>query len=412
MMTRIFSFIAVLLFVLGISTPGMIWIFSDTQEISKQEKRRLTPLPDLNLDKDFLNQYPKKFNAYFNDHYGLRTTLVDLNRYWQANVFNKSSIRPVIRGENDWLFFDAKRSLNDHVGLIKLRENVLPDWKQNLLDKQKWLKNLGIEYLFIPVPNKMTIYPEFLPYRIRKRAGSTMLDKLLMTLKADQQFQNFVELEPFLRNKKYSGPEKLQTLLGDNITTEGLYSSQDTHWTVLGAFLSYQHIMNQLRKILPTLEPALPFSQIKLKRVERLTDLGMMSSIFEVEHQHHIKPINPCAPKKTKPLSSFTKVEAYKLNPRKIPTITGCKNKSLRAVIAHDSFGAYLQPFFAESFQEVVFMHSYDLVGMKNFLHEFDPDVYIEVRVERNVKYLLAPDKRLQQAVAALEQTLPKQVTH
>lgn len=410
MMTKITTSIITLLFVIGISIPGIIWLFSDTQEISKQEKRRLTPLPELTLDLDFLNQYPKKFDAYFNDHYGLRTKLVDLNRSWQSTVFNKSSIRRVIRGENDWLFFDAKRSLNDHVGLIKLRENVLPDWKQHLVNKQKWLKSLGVEYLFVPVPNKMTIYPEYLPLRIRKRSGSTMLDKLLITLKADQLFQNFVELEPFLRNNKSSGPEKLQTLIDDSATAEGLYSSQDTHWTVLGAFLSYQHIMNQLRKILPTLEPALQFNEIKLKGVERLTDLGMMSSIFKAEHQHYINPKIPCAPKKTKPLSSFKKVEAYKLQPNQIPRTSGCKNKSLRAVIAHDSFGAYLQPFFAESFQEVVFMSAYDLVGMESFLREFDPDVYIEVRVERNVKYLLAPDQRLQQAVAALEQTLPKQV--
>lgn len=381
--------------------PGLIWLLSTTQDVSQQEKRRLATFPNITFNQDLLTEFPQQFDQYFNDHYGLRSELVNLNQSWKTVLFNKSPVRKVIRGEKGWLFLDAKKSLYDHVGLIKLNSNVLPDWEQHLLNKQAWLKSLGIEYLLVAVPNKMTLYSEYLPNRIRNHSGSTMLDKLLTTLKTNQHYDNFVELEPVLRKLKRSGPEKLQALLSGNIKAEDLYFHRDTHWTSLGAFLSYQHIMLQLQRLLPTLEPAITFDQIESTRVDKKGDLATMSSIVKPEQHHRLVLKNQCAPEEPEILSNFKKTEAYKLKPKKLPKKTGCTSKSLRAVIVNDSFGSYLQPFFAESFKEVVFMHSYDLIGMEDFLQRFHPDVYIDIRAERNIKYLLAPNQRLQQAIAS-----------
>ena len=47
-------------------------------------------------------------------------------------------------------------------------------------------------------------------------------------------------------------------------------------------------------------------------------------------------------------------------------------------------------------------MSSYDLIGMESFLREFKPDVFIDVRAERNINRLIAPNKTLQQRVNEL----------
>jgi len=404
MMNKLQSSIVTLLFICAICSPGLIWLLGDAQDISEQEKRRLASFPDINFDQSLLTEFPKQFDQYFDDHYGLRSELIDSNQSWKTAVFNKSPTRKVIRGEQGWLFLDANRSLNDHVGLIKLRDNVLPDWKQHLHNKKAWLNTLGIEYLLVPVPNKMTLYSEHLPRRIRSHSGSTMLDKLITQLKTADRYKNFVELEPILREQKRSGPEKLQSRLSSDIKAEDLYFHQDTHWTSMGAFLSYQYIMQQLQQLLPSLESAIRFDQLEPKLTGKKTDLGTISSIVEREQHHRLTPKNQCAPEEPQLLSSFKKTEAYKLKPKKLPKKTGCANKSLRALVVNDSFGSYIQPFFAESFKEVIFMHSYDLIGMEGFLREFRPDVYIDIRAERSIKYLLAPNPRLQRALASLKQ--------
>ena len=410
-MNKLHSIIISSLFVCAICVPGLLWIFSDTQDISEQEKRRLASFPKVSFDKSLLMEFPKQFDQYFNDHYGLRSKLIDLNQSWKSTLFNKSPTRIVIRGEQDWLFLDAKRSLSDHVGLIKLDDNVLPLWKQHLFNKQTWLNSLGIEYLLVPVPNKMNIYSENLPRRIRNHSGLTMLDKLVSTLKTEKTYDDFVELKPVLKEQKFSGPQQLQSKLSKDIKAEDLYFHQDTHWTSLGAFLSYQHIMQQLQRLLPTLEPAITFDQLDANKRDKKADIARMISIIDPEKYHRLEPKNRCAPKKPQTVSSFQETNAYKLRPKTLPTKTGCAKKSLRAVIVKDSFGAYIQPFFAESFQEVVFMHSYDLIGMESFLRDFKPDVYIDIRSERNIKYLLAPNQRLQDAVASLKPSPHKPIT-
>ena len=402
-MKKVSSLIICVLFIFGISLPSLLWVVSDTKEISDKEKRRLAQLPELRFDKSLFTEYPKQFEAFFNDHFGLKATLVDSNRIWQDAVFNKSAVRRIVQGEQGWMFLDVASSVYDHVELIELRENVLPDWKQNLMNKKEWLNSLGIEYLFVPVPNKMTIYPEYLPNRISKHSGSTMLDKLFMQLDAGTPFKNYVNLETFLTLQKKHDITKLTHIPEKNQQRNDLYFHRDSHWTSLGAFLSYQHIIEQLQDIMPEQEPAISFDQLISQSVEKKGDIARMGSLNRTELHQQLVIKAPCSIQEPEVISNFKETEAYKLKPKVLPSKRSCQNKSGRAVVVHDSFGVYLQPFFAESFKEVVFMPSYNLLGMESFLREFKPDIYIDIRVERNVKYLLAPDKRLDEAVANLK---------
>ena len=59
--------------------------------------------------------------------------------------------------------------------------------------------------------------------------------------------------------------------------------------------------------------------------------------------------------------------------------------------------------YFAESFREVVFMSDFDTLGMETFLRDFQPDVFIDLRVERLVPALLETDQGLSAAVARIK---------
>ncbi|MFT5260268.1 MAG: alginate O-acetyltransferase complex protein AlgJ [Saprospiraceae bacterium] len=393
-----------LLFIFAISTPGLAWLFGETQNTSEQEKRRLASAPEINFDKRLLTQFPADFDQYFSDHYGLRSELITLRQSWKSAAFGKSSLKKVIEGEQDWLFYDWKESLKDHIGESTLNQQQLNSWQQHLVDKKKWLSNLGIKYLFVPALNKMSLFPEHLPKRIRDHSGETMLDQLFTKLESDKVFDNYLELEPMLMERKLTGPEMLQSKLDNDIKADSLYLREDTHWSSLGAFLSYQSIMLKLQTLLPTLEAALQFDEVKPKRIDKKGDLAGMLSISIPEQHHRLIPIEQCAPQEYELLRSFKKTHAYKLQKRKLPKKAGCATKSLRAVIMHDSFGKEIQPFFAESFKEVIFIENYNFVALEGFLRDVKPDVFIDIRVERNIKYLLSRNKLLNKAISTLNQ--------
>ena len=398
---KLFDYLISALFVLAIVLPALIWLVSSTQEISEQENRRLKKFPDFSLYKKGLKKFPKEFEAYFKDHYGLRTELVDVSKTIKLNLFNKSPIKHIVRGEDNWLFVNQDGSLRDHIGLSQISADVLTQWQQHLLNKQTWLNSFDTEYLLVPVPNKMTLYSEKLPTRIRRHSGTTMLDELITELEKQNDFNGYIDLEPLLQAQKTAGLDMLRKLTNVE-KTESLYFKRDTHWTSFGAFLSYQHIMNKLKVMLPELSPALTIDDIYAKKVPKRGDLARMSQINSKEIHHHIKFKNQCATEPFKNIDRFKKTEAYQLKAKRLPQLSGCENKNLKAVVVNDSFGAYLKPFFAESFKEVIFMNSYDLVGMEDFLREFSPDVFIDIRSERSIKRLLAPNKRLQDRVTKI----------
>ena len=77
----------------------------------------------------------------------------------------------------------------------------LDAWTRVLEERRDWLAARGIAYLFVVAPNANTIYPEYMPDRIRKASFRSRLDQLIDHLKANGFF-NLVDLRPALRKAK------------------------------------------------------------------------------------------------------------------------------------------------------------------------------------------------------------------
>jgi len=393
-MNKTYSILLIVGFLLVLILPIGGMLGSQSQEISEKEKRRLAPLPELSFSSGLLTKFPQEYTEFFDDHYGFRSEMIEWNKGIKRSVFNKSAVKMVVRGEGDWLFLDDRKSLYDHVGLVTLNESVLSGWQQNLLDKQRWLAQKGIHYLFIPVPNKMTVYPEHMPARVRRLAGTTMLDQLINYMAQQEKFDAYVNLKPLFLKHKTDG--------------DRLYYFTDSHWNSQGAFLAYQEVMKRLQKLLPQIEPALTYQELQRLPTARRTDLnaifGEGDGLPEDEHLLELK--TPCAAAETKKVTEFANTYTLKKDKKeKLPWTNGCSNKNLTALVIRDSFGTHIEPFLSESFKRVVYMHPYDSLGMESFidiakfLDREKPDVYIDIRVERNVKYHLKPDVKLQDAL-------------
>ena len=233
----------------------------------------------------------------------------------------------------------------------------------------------------------MNVYPEFLPARVRNSAGESRLQSFRSALKDSGLEHIVLDVLPVLHQAKQETQVFFKT---------------DTHWNQDGAFIVYQEIMNKLSQWIDGVEPV---TRNMLDRAPRLKmgDIAIAdrATAADIEHSETLKPRNSCAGEHYPRVEAFTETPAYQAKPKSLPLSNGCASKNNRALVVHDSFGAYMRQFLSESFEQVIFMRSYDIYGMKSFIEEFKPDVFIDLRAERRFHYLLATDPVMQSELEA-----------
>jgi hypothetical protein len=143
-----------------------------------------------------------------------------------------------LAGEDGFLFY--RNSLEYVVGgdLEKQRKgkNPLPV----ILEFKQELDRLGVDFLFVPVPTKLEIYPEKLDPDLQRLDGQVVnpaFRKFLLSLA--QQGVEVLDLLPALleaKAAKASGPEQL------------LFQHQDTHWTDRGLRLTAELLSARIKR--------------------------------------------------------------------------------------------------------------------------------------------------------------------
>ena len=95
------------------------------------------------------------------------------------------------------------------------------------------------------MPEKFTIYPEYLPIWVRAGDGPTPYDRIAAGIKQAGR-ATFIDLRPALRAEK---------------DQRRLYFKTDSHWNYNGAVIGYRELMRTVqqglpRGALPTIAPA------------------------------------------------------------------------------------------------------------------------------------------------------------
>lgn len=96
----------------------------------------------------------------------------------------------------------------------------------------------GIDFLFVPIPTKLDLYPEYLAPKadtLPGRIAQPMFRKLIRDL-AEARVETVDLLEPFLKFKAASEPGK-----------RDLYQREDTHWTTYGLETAAQLVAERIR---------------------------------------------------------------------------------------------------------------------------------------------------------------------
>ncbi|MCB9890658.1 MAG: hypothetical protein H6832_17090 [Planctomycetes bacterium] len=370
---RIYDIVTVVLFVAAICVPVCVSMLGSAP-LQTSEKRELAAAPRMPRTYGEIEAFPRAFEAWFDDRFGLRQDLVSWHNSVRYRLLGVGDDQ-VIVGKDGWLFYaESARTWRQEARLYTSSE--LAFWARTIKERREFLARRGIAYLFFAAPAKTTIYPDYLPDRIRPARRPRRLEQLDAYFRAANEL-SWLDTTSALRDQR----ERLDSEVTSRDASRRLnYWPLDTHWNHLGAFSAYSAVMTRLVQLVPEhAEELEPYSEDRGSWTERQYDSGR--DLAEMLG-----------------LSSSGRSIDYLLLPDKLPTsfpqitpLDGSKDSVStwdrsglpRAYLLHDSFLQNMQAYLSAHFSAAYY----------RFVPEFDlskidavrPRLVIEECAERLV---------------------------
>ena len=190
------------------------------------ELRALTAAPQLPATVNDWLEYPVKFQTYYQDNFGLRKLLLPV----AYNIKVALGIDPknfVLVGKSGWQFLSARSMVEHFRGAMPLDSLELQKLSADFDQLSKQFEAIGINFVHFVAPEKQSIYPEYLPARI-KQVGPSRLDQF-RSISTDSN--SFIDVKPVLLKAKDANVD--------------LYYKKNFHWNCWAAFLAYREVIEK-----------------------------------------------------------------------------------------------------------------------------------------------------------------------
>ncbi|MEJ1240547.1 hypothetical protein WBG78_20555 [Chryseolinea sp. T2] len=364
-------------FVVVLILPVLDTIFDFKLITDSTENRIVSKKPELKSNN--IIEYPKLYESYYNENFGLRNLLIRWGGHLKTSLFTTSANPDeVMIGKKKWMYFRGEGDNN--VKDIR-RENLLTQpqleelavrWHQRRLD----LEARGMNYYLAYWPEKHSIYPQYLP------DGAEVKDPSVPA-RFEQITRYCLEHEPSVRivdsrKKLRDASEHVQ-----------VYLKNDTHWNEYGAFLSYQTLMQRIGEDVPDVLPVLEEKDFDIQWTDKpIGDLlGMMGMRKNRSFYESIPEFNL----KNGP-DSIEVVDALEYGHDAIRHRNlSCKN-NLKAVVFRDSYSRAMIKFIDHNFSEVLYLWT---IFDQGNVDKFGPNVVVEAYVERSHFFGMPERKRI-----------------
>jgi len=353
------------LFALALAVPLVMLAMTWSRTMTRFEKRPMAPWPAFELATSF----PPAFERAFADRFGGRDALIRLHHASLLESFGVSALATVMPGRDGWFYWlgEDGLSLDKHYrGVAEFPDSYVDGTVAELIRRHDWLAARGIAYVVAVVPEKFTIYPEYLPAWAARSAQPSPHDRVIAAL-ANSDVA-LLDLRPELLAAK---------------ARDRIYYKTDSHWNYLGAMAGYDAIMREVQRALPPdrlpkiVPPQRPgyLPGVDFYSGDLVGMLGLPGRIREDD----VAPIH-------RVLSDATTRCARRVDAASVPDMETyvCDRPGLpRAVVYRDSMAIPLIPMLAENFSRIVFVSSR---GFDTELIEREkPDIVIEEMVERTL---------------------------
>lgn len=356
----------IIAFSLVLVLPSLVQLFGLNTISESNEKRELNEMPALVISEAF----PQQFEAYYNDHFGWRNSLVSLNSKMKIGLF-QTSPRPesVLLGKNGFMYYNDR---NDDVYVSYSNRNTVGEkaLEASLTKHQKLKETLaikGITYIMAIWPNKHAVYPENLPLNMKMQlAQSTSLAEQITAHYAQNNFPIVDVRQRLLSEKKH----------------RQLYFKFDSHWNAYGAFIAYQEFCKQTQNQL-SLAP-FDSSDFNITYSDRASgDLTNMAGIDEMFCQSESTPTFTLKD----PKLGYQIIENTGYPERRIVTENKHCGNSTTAIVFRDSYGDALIPYLSQHYYKVIYIKgsNVDL----DYIETTDAEIVMNLRVERYISVFL-----------------------
>ena len=311
--------------------------------------QRLAQKPKLSTKSGVNWAYLSDLARYVGERFWLRQELISL-RNSLVSLTGSSPVEDVLLGSEGWLYYAP--TLGDYTGSKPMTEAELAACAWNLELMGAYCRDRGMDFLFVPVPNKNSLYPEHMPAAY-PQAETHDAERLLALLRERQSPTDTADLFTVFRAE-----------------AETLYYAHDSHWTQRGAALGADAILAALGRSSTYFADDFP------ARAQHDGDLYEMLCPAWQDLEHG--PVYGGGLSYTRE-GTDTKPDAITIN------TSGGREGSL--LCWRDSFGNDLYPYLADAFASARFSRSttYDLT----LAESLGADTVVIELVERNLRGLI-----------------------
>jgi hypothetical protein len=330
------------------------------------EKRSLARFPSYLSEGELNLGFSDQFESWLSDHLPLRSQLLTVSGALRGELLQEQTSN-VIAGKEGWLFYASEAE--DYMDVNAMSDARLRALAVTLSLLQEQTEGAGGHFTFVPVPNKSSVYGEYMPARYR-RAQENNLKRLQALL--PEYGVHFTDMLAVLTEAREAG----------------VYHRRDSHWNYRGALLGASAILDSLGRSHGDWS-GLPFSVEKNWRGDLdkllLPAGGVMDEqiVYEASHAAFTfrQPRGVEDPQAQ--LESF--MSDREERDMLFVTENGEKRDGSNLFMARDSFGRALLPWMIDSYETATFRRTGapDLRFLPG-----ETDVVFEI-AERNLESIL-----------------------
>ena len=350
--------VILILFLCFLIMPNIIYrIFYDSFDHTNYENRTLASKPIFMSTN--INEYPKKYEEYFNDYLPFRNELVKLKNLNDIFIFKNVFNRIVFLGKEKWLFHKWNN-------IYSFNEEELETAKNNLIHFRDELKKKNIDFILLICPDKQLVYPEYVPNYIKGKLPNNGTEIFVEYIKNNTDIKVVYPKEELLKYK-----DKYQ-----------LYYKYDAHWNTLGAYIEYTQLMKSFGIYIDNIDNVdikdFDGNQSYNLGVYQYNDMAYLLSLNSLKYYNDDK---------TYIISNYI-TKNYETNYYISSENFSFNSKSYKSkdniIIIRDSFGLNMIDYIATGFRQSKFIHL-DTFKNEN-ITECKPDIVVFQLVEWDLK--------------------------
>ncbi len=379
-MSRVLPF----LFLVFIAFPFINDYLKIVDNSKSNENRTKADMPNFNVS--VLDPFPQNYEAYFDDHFGLRNKYLELNNYYNYLVLKKSSAeKKVVIGKDGWLYRNTSFLPRCYETSV-YEDQQLKEIDCEIQRRIDFYKDKGIEYYLFIVPVKPTIYPEYVSSEYSNENTEKNQNKT-------SQLMDYLSDKPTITRVDY-----LKDLLIERKQDYRIYHKMDHHWNEVGAMFASSFILEKLKK---------SFSEITNQN-----NLDNYSLTWESQHHGNLAsvigiegiikedmPIMEAKPGaielKNGKKKNYKAPKSFPYKWEYVKEKTTGNEKAPNILVIRDSFSNALIPFLSTGFNNSLYIWDSWMYQLNEDIVDIEsPDIVINIVVETNVYNLVKYQKK------------------